>query len=104
MALPRRHRERRPALVTTVICIGGVPKQRLADQGMALSSSHQKWCGPVLAECVDIRLHGEKVAADIRMANVAGLVQRSVAISTLGVEVRTLFYEELQDRGPAAVR
>merc|ERR1712190_710426 len=81
-----------------------MPKQGLANGIVAFTRSNQERSRAVLAECVDVGLHSEEVPTDLGVADIAGLMERRVAIGALRIQVATLLDKELEDWGFPAVR
>mmetsp|Transcript_21965 Transcript_21965/g.65498 ORF Transcript_21965/g.65498 Transcript_21965/m.65498 type:complete len:229 (-) Transcript_21965:365-1051(-) len=93
VALARGHGQGRPALVAPVVRVGAIPQQLLHDDDVALSGGHQKRRGAVFTQRVDVGLQGQQAPRDVRVPDVASLVQWRVTVGALRVDVPALFHQ-----------
>mmetsp|Transcript_125927 Transcript_125927/g.298945 ORF Transcript_125927/g.298945 Transcript_125927/m.298945 type:complete len:233 (+) Transcript_125927:277-975(+) len=93
----------RPSLVATIIRICVMLEEGLANCIVAFSRRYQERCRSVLAQGIYIGLHTQKDLTDLGVPQVAGLVERGVAVGAFRIQNAPLLDEELEDGHGAAV-
>ena len=78
-------------------------EQGVANRGVTFARCYQEGRGAILAQSIYVGLCVQEKVANVRVPEVAGFVQRRVAIGALGVDVSAFLDDQLENRDAAAV-